>query len=132
MWMSLINGDELCSKAQSHNCNVDFFHIAGTSKITFASPPPEGSIVTITYFKGRNSVFIDSYGKTLQVATEYFTYNGSSLIFTLANAIDSIVSLDINGLIEEEGQGFDVNSATQVKLNFSPTLGSKIGVTYVY
>jgi hypothetical protein len=112
--------------------DVDFFHIAGTSKITFASPPLEGSTITITYFKGRNSVFIDSYGKTLQVSTEYFTYNGSTLIFTLLNSIDSIVSLDINGLIEEEGQGFDVESSTQVKLNFSPISGSKVGVTYVY
>jgi hypothetical protein len=112
--------------------DVDFFHIAGTSKITFASPPPEGSTVTITYFKGRNSVFIDSFGKTLQVTTEYFVFDGSSLFFTLLNSIDSIVSLDINGLIEEEGQGFDVSGASQIKLNFSPTLGSKIGVTYVY
>ncbi len=112
--------------------DVDFFHIAGTSKITFASPPPEGSSVTITYFKGRNSVFIDSFGKTLQVTTEYFVFDGSSLFFTLLNAIDSVVSLDINGLIEEEGQGFDVSGASQIKLNFSPTLGSKIGITYVY
>ena len=112
--------------------DVDFFHIAGTSKITFASPPIEGSVITITYFKGRNSVFIDSYGKTLQVTTEYFIYDGSSLYFTLLNAIDSIVSLDINGLVEEEGQGFDVSGASQIKLNFSPTLGSKVGVTYVY
>jgi hypothetical protein len=66
------------------------------------------------------------------VSTEYFTYNGSTLIFTLLNSIDSIVSLDINGLIEEEGQGFDVESSNQVKLNFSPISGSKVGVTYVY
>jgi hypothetical protein len=112
--------------------DVEFFHIAGTSKITFTSPPPEGSAITITYFKGRNSVFIDSYGKTLQVKTEYFEYDGSSLFFSLLNSIDSVVSLDINGLIEEEGQGFDISGASQIKLNFSPTLGSKIGITYVY
>lgn len=112
--------------------DVEFFHIAGTSKITFTSPPPEGSAITITYFKGRNSVFIDSFGKTLQVTTEYFEYDGSSLFFPLLNSIDSVVSLDINGLIEEEGQGFDISGASQIKLNFSPTLGSKIGITYVY
>jgi hypothetical protein len=112
--------------------DVEFFHIAGTSKITFTSPPPEGSTITITYFKGRNSVFIDSFGKTLQVTTEYFEYDGSSLFFPLLNSIDSVVSLDINGLIEEEGQGFDISGASQIKLNFSPTLGSKIGITYVY
>ncbi len=112
--------------------DVDYFHIAGTSKITFPTPPIEGSVITITYYKGRNSVFVDSYGKTLQVSTEYFTYNGTSLIFTLLNALDSVVSLDINGLVEEEGQGFDIFGTSQVKLNFSPSLGSKIGVTYIY
>lgn len=112
--------------------DVDYFHIAGTSKITFTNPPIEGSTVTITYYKGRNNVFVDSYGKTLQVSTEYFTYNGSTLEFQLENAIDSVVSVDINGLVEEEGQGFDISGSHNIKLNFSPSLNSKIGVTYIY
>ena len=78
--------------------DVDFYHVAGTSKITFASPPFEGSVITITYYKGKNSVFIDTYGKPIQVSTEYFDYDGSSLSFTLLNAIDIVVSLDINCL----------------------------------
>lgn len=112
--------------------DVDFYHIAGTSKITFVTAPLEGSVITITYYKGRNSVFIDSYGKTLQVATEYFTYDGSTLIFQVLNNIDSVVSLDINGLIEEEGNGFDINGPSEIKVNYSPMLGSSIGVTYIY
>jgi hypothetical protein len=112
--------------------DVDFYHIAGTSKITFVTAPFEGSTITITYYKGRNSVFIDSYGKTLQVATEYFTYDGSTLIFQVLNNIDSVVSLDINGLIEEEGNGFDINGPSEIKLNYSPMSGSSIGVTYIY
>lgn len=112
--------------------DVDFFHIAGTSKVTFPDPPLEGSVITITYYKGRNSVFIDNYGKPIQVITENFEYDGSSLSFTTLNAINSVVTLDINGLAEEEGVGFNISSDTEVTLSFTPVIGSKIGVTYLY
>jgi hypothetical protein len=112
--------------------DVDYFHIAGTSKITFVDPPFEGSVISITYFKGKNSVFIDNYGKPIQVSTEYYTYDGSTLTFHLLNNIDSIVSLDINGLVEEEGGGFDITASDEVTLNYSPVINSKIGVTYLH
>ena len=112
--------------------DIDFFHIAGTSKITFPTPPLEGDIITITYYKGRNSVFIDNYGKPVQVATENFVYNGTTLAFTTMNAIDSVVSLDINGLVEEEGVGFNVSGQAEITLSSAPALNSKIGVTYLY
>lgn len=112
--------------------DIDFFHIAGTSKITFPTPPIEGDIITITYYKGRNSVFIDNYGKPVQVTSENFVYNGGSLSFDTLNAIDSVVSLDINGLVEEEGVGFDVSGQSEITLTSAPVLGSKIGVTYLY
>jgi hypothetical protein len=112
--------------------DVDYFHIPGTSKITFVSPPLEGSNIAITYYKGRNSVFIDTYGKPIQVTTEYFTYNGSTLSFTLLNTIDSVVTLDINGLVEEEGQGFDITESNEITIQGTPVLNSKIGVTYLY
>ena len=111
---------------------VDFYHIAGTSKISFPTPPLEGSIITITYFKGRNSVFIDNYGKPIQVNTEYFTYDGSSLSFNVLSAINSVVSLDINGLVEEEGQGFDRTGLNEITLNYTPVVNSKIGITYLF
>lgn len=112
--------------------DIDFFHIAGTSKITFPTAPLEGDIITITYYKGRNSVFIDNYGKPVQVNTENFVYDGSSLTFTMLNAIDSVVSLDINGLVEEEGVGFEISGQSDITLTSNPVLGSKIGVTYLY
>lgn len=112
--------------------DIDFFHIAGTSKITFPTPPIEGDVITITYYKGRNSVFIDNYGKPVQVTSENFVYNGGSLSFDTLNAIDSVVSLDINGLVEEEGVGFDVSGQSEITLTSAPVLGSKIGVTYLY
>jgi hypothetical protein len=112
--------------------DVDYFHIPGTSKITFTSAPLEGSSVTITYFKGRNSVFIDSYGKPIQVTTEYFTYDGSTLSFRLLNTIDSVVTLDINGLVEDEGAGFEITESNEVTIQGTPVLNSRIGVTYLY
>ncbi len=112
--------------------DVDYFHISGTSKITFVTPPLEGSLISITYYKGRNSVFIDNYGKPVQVTTEYFEYDGSTLIFEVTNGIDSVVTLDINGLVEEEGGGFEITGVREITLQGTPILGSRIGVTYIY
>jgi hypothetical protein len=112
--------------------DVDFFHIAGTSKISFVTPPLEGDVITITYYKGRNSVFIDNYGKPIQVSTENFQYDGTSLTFTTINAISDIITLDINGLAEEEGVGFNISGQTQITLGFVPVMNSKIGITYLY
>jgi hypothetical protein len=111
---------------------IDYYHIAGTSKISFPTPPLEGSIITITYYKGRNSVFIDNYGKPIQVNTEYFTYDGSSLSFNVLSAINSVVSLDINGLVEEEGEGFEITGLNEITLNYAPVVNSKIGITYLF
>ena len=112
--------------------NVDFFHISYTSKISFVQPPFEGSTIVISYYKGRNNVIIDNYGKLIQVTTEYFQYNGSTLTFHTYNNINSIVSLDINGLQEEEGSGFDVSGSQEIVLLGTPVVGSRIGVTYLY
>ena len=79
----------------------EFFHVTLTSKVTFVEPPREGKI-TITYYKGRNSIFIDSSGNAKQVVTEYFNYSvGGTLTFTTENNIDSVISLDVNGLQQE-------------------------------
>lgn len=112
--------------------DVEYFHVAGTSKITFVDAPLENSIVTITYYKGRNNVIIDTYGKPIQVSTEYFEYDGTSVSFEVVNFIDSIVTLDINGLVEEEGSGFEITGQKEITLQGTPTIGSRIGITYLY
>ena len=112
--------------------DADYFHVAYTSKITFSEPPSEGSSVSITYYKGRNSTIIDTYGTILQVSTEYFTYNGSTLELTLHNSINSIVTVDINGLLQEEGSGFNITSGQKITLGGAPVIGSRIGVTYLH
>jgi len=111
---------------------IDYNHIPGTSKITFTTPPYENSLVAIKYWKGKNSVFIDNYGKPIYVATEYFIYDGSSLTFTVQNVISDVVTLDINGLIEEDGTGFNITGQKQVTLSAAPYIGSKIGINYLY
>lgn len=111
---------------------VEFNHVSLTSKISFIEPPRDGSTVTITYYKGRSSVFVDSEGNVRQVSTEYFDFDGTNLVFTTTNTIDSIISLDINGLLQEEGDSFDISSSTQVTLKGSPPSGSRIGITYLF
>ena len=106
--------------------DTDYYHIAYTSKVSFETPPLDGSIVTITYYKGRNNIMLDNYGKILQVATEYFEYDGSTLIFQVNNAINSVVSVDINGLQEEEGSGYDIDGLRGIKLLGTPFIGSRI------
>lgn len=112
--------------------DVEYFHVSTTSKITFSEAPSEGSTIIITYYKGRNNIIVDTYGKTMQVSTEYYTYNGGSVSFTLLNSIDAIVTLDINGLVEEEGLGFDITGSNVVTLLGVPVIGSVIGVTYLH
>lgn len=112
--------------------DVDYYHVALTSKITFVEAPREGSIITITYYKGRSSVFTDSEGNVRQVTTEYFEYDGSTLSFTTLNNIDSVISVDINGLLQEETDDFEVSGGTEFTLKGTPRVGSRIGITYLY
>lgn len=112
--------------------DVDFYHVSLTSKITFVEPPREGATITITYYKGRSSVFVDSEGNVRQVTTEYFDYDGSTLTFTTINNIDSVITLDVNGLLQEEGDDFEVSGGTEFTLKDSPRIGARIGITYLF
>lgn len=112
--------------------DVNYFHVVGSSKITFITPPSQGSKITITYYRGKNNIFINTYGKTLQATTEYFDFMGGTPIFTVTNAIDSIVTLDINGLVEEEGVGFEITGSREITILGTPIIGSNIGITYLY
>jgi hypothetical protein len=112
--------------------NIDYFHVSGTSKITFNEPPAEGDIITVRYSRAKNNVFIDSYGKPVLVSNQNFIYDGSSLTFTLQNGISDIITLDINGLVEEEGVGYEVSGFKQVTLLYTPVVNSRIGITYLH
>lgn len=110
--------------------DVDFYHIATTSRITFVSPPPQGTLVTITYYRSKG-LLTDPYGSIFQVSTEYFTFTGD-LTFQTNNDIIDVISLDINGLVQEEGSGYEILGGNEFKLNFGPTFNSTIGITYLY
>ncbi len=112
--------------------NIDYYHVSSTSKITFAQAPSEGDMITIRYSRSKNNTFIDSYGKPVLVDNQNFTYNGSTLTFILQNAISDIITLDINGLVEEEGSGYEITGIKQVTLLYQPVIGSRIGVTYLH
>jgi hypothetical protein len=111
---------------------IDFYHVAGTSKITFATAPVAGSVIVIAYYKGRHSFITDNNGRPIQLAEENFIYDGSTLTFTLDHLIDCVVTLDINGLIEDEGVGFNISGAYTVTLVSAPVIGSRIGISYLY
>jgi len=110
---------------------IHFYHITYTHKITFVTPPPMGALILITYYKGRNNVILDTYGKVIQVDRQVFTYDGSSITFTLSNPISSVISLDINGLVEDENSGYTVGEQSITLLGY-PVVGSIITVSYLY
>jgi hypothetical protein len=48
------------------------------------------------------------------------------------NAINSIVTVDINGLADEEGTGYNITGEYEITLTAPPVLGSRIGINYLY
>lgn len=109
----------------------DFFHISKTSKITFDNPPPDGSTIIISYYKGNSETLVDEYGKIFNVSTEYFTFTGNKEL-NVNNYVSDVISLDINGLTEEEGTGYEISGGTKITLLFNPALNSRIGITYLH
>lgn len=113
--------------------DVDYYHVASTSKVTFVVPPYQNSEVTIKYYKSKNNMYLsDIYGKPVYLYTEYYTYDGSSLSFHTTNTIMDVISLHINGLVQEEGDGYNITGTNDVTLTSPPVVGSNIGVTYFY
>jgi hypothetical protein len=43
-----------------------------------------------------------------------------------------VVTLDINGLVQEEGVGFDISGRDTITLNGEPLIGDRINITYLY
>jgi hypothetical protein len=111
--------------------NINYYHIVFTSRITFENAPPEGTIVTILYYKGRNNTILDIYGKILTVGYENFIFDGTMTLM-IENYINSVLTLDINGLIESEGVGFEITGSNQITLLGEPVIGSTISVVYFY
>lgn len=111
--------------------NIDYYWIGRTSRIVFATPPAAGSNIMITYYAGKSDIFQDSYGRLVYVADEYFVYDGN-LTFTVSSDIVDILYLEINGLVDVEGEGFTFTSGSrEVTLLYEPVIGSRVGITYL-
>jgi hypothetical protein len=117
--------------------NLDFTHTQFTSKITFLQTLYPNSIITIQYYKGINSVMLDNTGKLIQFRKEEFVYTGSTL-FNLSQSINSLMTVETNGLAEEElveegdGGGFIIYSDKQIQYLYNPVIGSKISISYFF
>ncbi len=112
--------------------DVDYFHIAGTSNITFAVAPFAGDDIIIAYYPKKEGFLINSYGNIVNLSHEYFIYDGSTMVFNTLYAIDSIIYLEINGLVDIKGLFYNVTAPNEITILTNPLLGSKIGVAYFY
>ena len=110
--------------------DIDYYWLGQTSKITFVTAPITGSIITVSYYAGRSNVFQDAYGNLLFLETENFVFTGD-LTFTVLNEIHSVIYVEINGLVDEEGIGFGVSGHNKVTLFDSPVVGSRVGICYL-
>jgi hypothetical protein len=122
--------------------DLNYLHISYSSKIEFIDPyiPQEGDAVTIIYYKSKTSRLIGSTGRVFNYIREEFQYTGTepldgegNPIFTLAESINSVVSVEINGLAEQENIGFTVTTDnTGIILSSSPAINSNVSIGYLY
>ena len=110
---------------------VDYFFVFNTSKISFATPPANREVVLVSYYTNKNTTFVDSFGTPLFIDIENYVYDGSSLTFTVPSEISSIIYLNINGLIDEQGDGYEFVDKTVILLA-PPVLGANIGICYIH
>lgn len=82
-------------------------------------------------FKRKNSNYRKTTDKPISVNYQKFIYDGTSLELTTTSQIDSVVSLDINGLVQKENIGYEVFDKYIIKLLDEPVIGAKIGVVYL-
>lgn len=122
------------------NRNTQYLHITGTSRITFLGVPELGDVVTVHYYKGKKdkkvdniTTFLNNYGEVVQQITESFTFQSTSTVYQiLSYDIDSFISLDINGILQEENTNFIIQNTKQIKLLGTPSIGSVINITYLH
>jgi hypothetical protein len=112
--------------------DVNFLHIGKTPRITFLGTPWPGSTITIRYYRGKNSILVNRFGKHLNVTDENFIYDGSTLSFMTVNPIDSIVNISVNGLIDFENTGYSIGANNTFTLLDTPIVGSNICIKYLY
>lgn len=120
--------------------DLQYLHITGTSRITFLGAPENGDKITINYYRGKKddtvdniNTFLNNYGKIVYLSTESITFTSNSTVFLqLSYDLDSLVSLDINGILQNENENFIIQNTKQIKLLGTPSVGSVINITYLH
>ncbi len=120
--------------------DIQYLHITGTSRLTFLGAPENGDVITIHYYRGKKddtvdnvNTFLNNYGKIVYLSTESITFGPNSTVYLqLSYDLDSLVSLDINGLLQDENDNFIVQNTKQIKLLGTPSVGSVINITYLH
>jgi hypothetical protein len=132
--------------------DVNYLHVAYTSKIEFIQTPgqptfpAEGDVVTILYYKGKSNKIAGDNGKVLQFVREEFHYTGNeptgldgNPYYILNHEFTEIITVEINGLAEQENIGYEVYEAVvndvnvrTIKLLGIPAMDSKVSIGYLY
>lgn len=108
--------------------DIDYYHIANTSKITFVNTPIENSVIKIVYYKGKNSKLLTDDGKELIVNYESCTITNNSAIIT--NNLHTFICLDINGNLLDIYTDFQfINDKTII---FNSTINNDTIANIVY
>jgi hypothetical protein len=124
--------------------NVNYLHIAYTSKIEFVNPyiPIAGSNITIVYYKSKNSRIVGTSGRIFSFVREEFQYTGTEPLFNgdinrpmfdTNQMINTVITVEINGLAEQQGIGYTVSDDSSfIILSDKPLLNSNISVGYLF
>lgn len=113
--------------------NINFYHIPGTSNISFIKPPIKGSIINVLYIGSyQNNILIDENLNQCFIGTETFTFKLTN-DFKLNNIItnNDVIYLSVNGLVDEINYGYTIFEDV-LTLNFDPLVGSTIEIRYIY
>lgn len=109
--------------------NEQYYHMEGTSRITFIVPPQNGANIMVVYYRGE---ITNPDGGIYYLKYENFTYDGSSLIFTTTGEIADVMYVDINGLVDLYGTTYTYDGVNKtVTLLEAPIVGSTVDVAYL-
>lgn len=115
------------------NKDTDFHHIAGTPRITFVTPPTEGQLIKVIYYRGKNSTIVDCDKNVLNFTEESFIFGEECFYYiTLANIFKTIISVSVNGVILDNKVDYDLIPPKDLVLNFEPSESDVIKVKYIY
>jgi len=111
---------------------TDYYHVATTSRITFASGLSQNDVVLITYFKSKDQKFTDESGKELNVFTESFSCSGQSQVYQTIKPIKNLICLDIDKQVKDEVFDYNITDIKEFILTAIPASGSTVSVLYLY